>query len=116
MGISCSGSLDVVCYCLAAVVTRFSPLYLEHNFKIRSNTGMFAQCVCTPSDRHHSDINCHWSLLSCQPHISGWLSPFNDNMPFDTGVIDFAGSGVVHMVGGAFSTYFLSFNPFLSVR
>eukprot|EP01083_Nonionella_stella_P014542 40833_1 len=31
---------------------------------------------------------------------SGWLSPFNDSAYFAGGVIDFAGSGVVHMVGG----------------
>ncbi|KMZ65649.1 Ammonium transporter 1 member 1, partial [Zostera marina] len=31
----------------------------------------------------------------------GWASPFNkNNLLFDTGAIDFAGSGVVHMVGG----------------
>eukprot|EP01084_Bolivina_argentea_P261185 441265_1 len=31
---------------------------------------------------------------------SGWLSPFNPNAYFAGGIIDFAGSGVVHMVGG----------------
>jgi len=30
----------------------------------------------------------------------GWLSAFNENPSVDGGVIDFAGSGVVHMVGG----------------
>ena len=30
----------------------------------------------------------------------GWLSAFNDDTSISGGVIDFAGSGVVHMVGG----------------
>eukprot|EP01084_Bolivina_argentea_P127072 224806_1 len=38
----------------------------------------------------------HWMWSS-----TGWLSPFNPNISaIDGGVIDFAGSGVVHMVGG----------------
>ena len=44
----------------------------------------------------------------------GWLSPFNNDVsekhPFAGGVIDFAGSGVVHMVGGIsglIGSYFL---------
>ncbi|KAG9149437.1 hypothetical protein Leryth_003396 [Lithospermum erythrorhizon] len=38
----------------------------------------------------------HWIWAS-----DGWASAFNtDNLLFGTGVIDFAGSGVVHMVGG----------------
>ncbi|GAA0145981.1 primary active transporter [Lithospermum erythrorhizon] len=33
--------------------------------------------------------------------VDGWASAFNtDDLLFETGVIDFAGSGVVHMVGG----------------
>ncbi|XP_074338151.1 ammonium transporter 1 member 1-like [Apium graveolens] len=36
----------------------------------------------------------------------GWASPFKtDNLLFDSGVIDFAGSGVVHMVGGIAGLY-----------
>jgi len=30
----------------------------------------------------------------------GWLSAFNEDPMLDTGMLDFAGSGVVHMVGG----------------
>ncbi len=38
----------------------------------------------------------HWMWSS-----TGWLSPFNDNISvINGGGIDFAGSGVVHMVGG----------------
>ena len=38
----------------------------------------------------------HWMWSN-----TGWLSPFNENISIiDGGVIDFAGSGVVHMVGG----------------
>ena len=32
---------------------------------------------------------------------SGFLSAFNDNPPFGCGMHDFAGSGVIHMMGGA---------------
>lgn len=37
----------------------------------------------------------HWMWDS-----HGWLSPFNNNPELLSGTIDFAGSGVVHMVGG----------------
>ncbi|XP_047336574.1 ammonium transporter 1 member 1-like [Impatiens glandulifera] len=37
---------------------------------------------------------------------TGWASPFkSDNLLFKSGVIDFAGSGVVHMVGGIAGLY-----------
>ncbi|XP_019181511.1 PREDICTED: ammonium transporter 1 member 1 [Ipomoea nil] len=38
--------------------------------------------------------------------VDGWASAFNNNnLLFGTGVIDFAGSGVVHMVGGIAGLY-----------
>jgi len=37
----------------------------------------------------------HWCWSN-----TGFLSPFNDDAAIEGGVIDFAGSGVVHMVGG----------------
>ncbi|KAJ8769789.1 hypothetical protein K2173_007649 [Erythroxylum novogranatense] len=40
-------------------------------------------------------IVAHWVWSS-----SGWLSPTSSNLLFGSGAIDFAGSGVVHLVGG----------------
>jgi len=49
------------------------------------------------------------SISAARPHSTvahwiwdeyGWLSAFNANPLYKTGMIDFAGSGVVHMVGG----------------
>lgn len=42
----------------------------------------------------------HWFWAT-----DGWASPVNSNLLFGSGVIDFAGSGVVHMVGGIAGFY-----------
>jgi Amt family ammonium transporter len=56
----------------------------------------------------------HWVWDS-----AGWISPFNADPLFGTGMFDFSGSGVVHMVGGTagfLGAYFVGprigrFNP-----
>lgn len=40
-------------------------------------------------------VVCHWVW-----DAEGWLSAFNSDPMWDSGMMDFAGSGVVHMVGG----------------